>query len=137
MDMLDFSALKPKTVQFRGPDGELYTARSATAGVCIEYRNEIALTAVYDAGKSQFPVKFGSSAKAEAILVAGCVFRSGAPAKGDPPVGLDHIKEWPPEVIDGLHELIYSISPGLKKGEKGDPLIDPKESKKDSGGSSS
>lgn len=106
MDMLDFSALKPQVFPFKGPDGELYEYRSATAGATIEYRTAIAAMAKYDAGRL---IAVGSNAEAEFGLVANCVF------KGKEPVGRGHIQGWGPQVIDALADRIKAISPGLTR----------------------
>lgn len=115
--MRDYSELKPYVEQFKGPDGELYTVRSATADAGVQYRNASMAAAVLNPdGKI---TRWDGFANSEPVLVGCCVFRAGA----DAPVGEELIRKWPVEVMKDLHKLIVEKSPGLV--EKSDPKEKP------------
>jgi len=128
MDMLDFSGLKPHVEPFRGPDGNMYELRSATAAATTAYRDAISNTATWDGDKV---VKVNSSFGAELLLVSWCVFNAGNP------VGVDLLNGWPPEVIEALHKRIVDVSPGLHSTKAGKAPLDPKALKNGAGGPSS
>lgn len=139
---MDFSSLRPKSVNIKGPDGAHYVLRSASADAAIRYRNASAKAGKWESYKNAEEkddlrlIGFDNIADSEPTLVSGCLCETEGGREGQVLLKKDglpllvpesRIRSWPPEVMTWCFEWIKKNSPGLDKpSDQGEPA-DPKD----------
>lgn len=110
-DEVDFSRLALRTTKVRGPDGQPYLLRGASAAAAVAFREANLRGQVMEDGKV---VGIRGWVESEPLLVSMCLFpRDNQEGVGGPPVPVDRIKAWPVEFMKWAYEWVVDNSPGL------------------------